>query len=328
MLCEGRYETVAQFITVAIENQIQLEAAPLDQAALGSSRQESPSERPGAPVVGTADSLKVPVEEPMLVQSKEERSDEIVWGLYNRIFPVKITLRVLARLLVTKGGKSVELKLLREESALKARAIGKELVLADRTRGSGRGEKLATGLPFKRGDKSLDRFKNMFVGTISGPGKISGFPAALRFVLLQRVGERAEVSLTPAGFRFASLKNPILDGPIEGIEGTLSSAESDFYMTHIHRVLPREWELCHRIIESIVDGNGTPAMVDQVIKRTLPSLNSSMVAPTRAGIISRLDEIGLVQRRQNGLRVSYALTERGESFPKTAQEVTAGPPNP
>jgi hypothetical protein len=162
----------------------------------------------------------------------------------------------------------------------------------------------------------------MFVGTMTSRGRVDGFPTALGFVLFQKVNGRAEASITPSGFKFANLKNPILDDGLAEAEGTLSVAESDFFMTHIHRVMPREWELCHKIIENIPDGRDSPAAVDKIILKTLPDLNLSMVAPTRAGIISRLDELGLVHRRQEGLRVSYALTKRGESFLKSAQGVT------
>jgi hypothetical protein len=322
LIRQGRYESVAQFIAVAIQNQIQLEVPSLDRIeaeVLGASS----SERASGSRIGTEVSLKPPTEEPFLVQAREESSDEVVWGLYNRIFPVKITLRMLARMLVDKGSKSVELKTLREEAALQARTLGKQLLLADRSRKSGHGARLATGLPIRRGEKSLDRFKNMFVGTISSQGKVEGFPATLRFIVFQRVGGRAEVSLTAAGFKFANLKNPILDGTVAGAESTLSEAESDFFVAHLHRVLPREWELCHRIIEDIPDGSDSPAAVDKIMLRTIPDIKPSMVAPTRAGIISRLDELRLVQRRQDGLRVSYALTKRGESFLRSAQGVTA-----
>ncbi len=302
---------------------MQLEIPSLDRVEAEVLGVQTPAEKANASRMSAEISLKAPSEEPFLIQAREERSDEVIWGLYNRIFPVKITARILARLLVDRGSKSVELKTLREEAALQARALGKQLLLADRARKSGRAERLATGLPVRRGDKSLDRFKNMFVGAMSGQGKVNGFPVTLRFVLFQRVGGRPEVSLTAAGFKFANLKNPILDGSLAEAEGTLSVAESDFFMTYIRRVLPREWELCHRIIENIPDGSDTPAAVDEIIRQTLPSLNPSMVAPTRAGIISRLDELGLVQRRQDGLRVSYALTKRGESFLKSAQGVTA-----
>ena len=322
LIREARYESVAQFIAVAIQNQIQLEVPSIERVETDVLGAAGPEKVQGSGLSADV-SLKAPTEEPFLVQTRGEQSDEVIWGLYNRIFPVKITVRVLARLLVGKGSKSIELKALREEAVLQARTLGKQLLLTDRSRKSGRGERLATGLPVRRGEKSLDRFKNMFVGAMSGQGRVDGFPAALGFVLLQRVGGRVEVSLTSAGFKFANLKNAVLDDSVEQAEGTLSVAESDFFMTHIRRVLPHEWELCHTIIESIPDGSDTPAAVDQIIRRALPGLNPSMVAPTRAGIISRLEELGLVQRRQDGLRVSYALTKRGESFLESAQGVTA-----
>lgn len=316
LLREGRYETVAQFVAVAIENQFQLEAIAVEQGAMSLAGQSTNRTNPDLPP-----KLSSPGETPALVQAKEGTNDEIVWGLYNRIFPVKITLRVLAQLLVSERSKTIELRMLRDEAALQARRLGKELALKDRSRAHGRSGKLATGLPFRRGDKSLDRFKNMFVGTVSNKGKSDGFPALLKFVVLQKLDGHAVASLTPAGYKFSSLENPILDELPEASRVALSTAESDFYTAHILDVLPREWDICCRILEGIPDGNDSPDSVDGIIRGSVPGLNPSLIAATRAGIISRLDELGLVQRRQDGLRVSYSLTKRGEVSLKSMQKV-------
>ncbi len=318
LLREHRYSSVAQFITVAIQNQIELELAPQESTDAGSRNQLDDVPRT-ADISGPL-SLKAPTEEPALAQSIQKADpDEIIWGLYNRIFPVKITLRALSQLLLSNDSKSIDLKVLREESALRARTIGKHLLVADKNRKLSRGERFATGLPVRRGDKALERFKNMFVGTMSNKGRIGGFPVALRFVLLERKNGHPEASLTRDGFNFAKLRNPVLDGEWEKAEGTLSEEEAQFYMSCVKKTLPREWELSRLIIEGITDGKDTPDAVDKTLKKFLPSLQDSMLAPTRAGVIGRLDELGLVHRVQDGTRVSYVLTNGGESFLKSTE---------
>src|SRR5206468_1883421 len=129
LLREERYESVAQFMTVAIENQFQLEEMPTEQAMSTAERHPLASEA----ITRLSSNISSLTEPPALVQTKEEASDEIIWGLYNRIFPVKITLRVLTELLANSGSKTLELKLLRDEAAVQARVIGRKLTLKDRS---------------------------------------------------------------------------------------------------------------------------------------------------------------------------------------------------
>jgi hypothetical protein len=326
LLAEGRFGSLNEFVTAAIESQIMLESKPLDQAAGEFSGEGSMANSLAEMVSNTIDGstgvvqLSIPQTPPALERLRGEISDDIAWGLYNRIFPVKITVRVLSQLLVEKGEKTVDLKLLRERTTEQARMVAHMLGSNRRDKGP-RGERLFTGLPFRRSDRSADRFENMFVGSVSLKGKAEGFPALLGFVNLKRLEGRPLASLTEAGFAFAQLRNPVLDGDATAAipNRSLSEEEADFYVAHIRSALPREWELSVHVLEEIGEGVNTTVGIDQVVRKTVHDLKSALIPPTRSGVISRLGELGLVQRRQDGAKVLYALTERGEAFLKSLQ---------
>ncbi len=313
LLEKGQYDSVNQFVAVAIENQLQYELQSderlIERAFSIDETSTASSSLPTTPLA---------TEPPLLVATPKRISDEIVWGLYNRIFPIKITLRVLGQLLARSGGKAPNLELVREESSTKAKLIGKRLSLADRTAERISGEKWSTGLPLRRTDRSLERFKDMFVGTLSGGGTAEGFPALLGFVDLQmNSGGHSTITLTQAGYTFSQLPNPVLDENTESHTATLSSNEANFYLAHVRSVLPQEWELNLRVLGAIAEGKNTPKKVDQVLIGAAPNIRQSELGPTRAGLISRMNELGLVHRKRERVNVFYVMTSQGKSYLET-----------
>lgn len=324
MLAQGKFESVNEFVAAAIESQIVLESKPLDQAE--ELNEGSLANSLDVMVSNAMESdagvlqLSIPRTPPALEKLRGETSEDIAWGLYNRIFPVKITVRVLSQMMTEKNSNVVDLKILREDTTLRAREVA-HILGANRREKAPRSERLFTGLPFRRSDKSAERFKNMFVGSVSKAGKAEGFPPLLGFIILKREDGKPVATLTDAGYAFARLKNPILDHtPGSGAPtSTLSKEEADFYISHIKRVLPREWELSSKVLEQVGEGVNTTEGIDQVVQKTVHDLKPPLVPPTRSGVISRLGELGLVQRRQDGIKVLYALTERGEVVLKSIQ---------
>lgn len=317
---------MSQFIAVSIENQLLLETSPLEQSAeniLSMSprgKEEGELESVTSRIGSGATALAISSEQPSVEKEAARSSKDVAWGLYNRIFPVKITLRVLSQLLTKEGSQSVDLKVLREEASLQAKLVAKRLGAGSRRTRYASGERLFTGLPFKNSWKASERFKNMFVGTITKSGKAEGFPVLLRFIVIRRAEGRALVSLTEAGYSFARLENPVLDDASGNTpSSTLSMAEADFYMSHIEDAVPREWDLCKKVIENIAEGVNTAKSVDDIVKRRVHEIQPGLVPATRSGVISRLSELGLVQRRQDGFNVIYKLTPHGEAFLKAVQ---------
>jgi predicted transcriptional regulator len=239
-----------------------------------------------------------------------------IWGLYNRIFPTKIGLRVIAKLTEEANDAFVELHKVQEEAGKQARFIGKELADYDETSGRPLGEKFSTGLPIGKQDKALSRYGAMFVGLLRSDGRAEGLPVDLGFVIVKRA-ERAKelVALTESGAEFVKLTNPILDRQGNVMpDYTLSEDEADFYLSHIRHWLPPEWERTQLTLTAISEGHNEPDKLDKVLRHDEKKQKSDSLSTERAGIISRLTELGLVRRRRTGLRVTYSLTNRGEQY--------------
>ena len=231
--------------------------------------------------------------------------------MYNRLFPAKIALRVISNLIITQSTTSLDLEQVQIQAAKEARSLGHELDYADKKTRKQHGEKLATGLPISSRDKATLRYQKMFVGSLDKNASGRGLLADLGLVIIKREKGRALIALTAQGAAFAGLKNPILDGKIDQSSSTLSEEETEFVIDQLKMKLPKEWERCRALIRLIGEGKETPKELDSALSRIDKGLGSS-TSTERAGILSRLTEIGLVTRRREGLNVSYSLTERGK----------------
>lgn len=320
---EGRYDDVRQFLRAAISNQIFLENSPL-----GLIGQPAQTERP----LELSRENEVPKTEfnptsrpenvPFTAETLKARK-QTIWGLYNRLFPVKVATRVLANLAVQSGIEFVDFGRVQEEAATQAKLIGRRLARYDEQSGLGHGEKLSSGLPLGRSEKAAIRYMDMFVGYLKSDGRAEGLPTDLGMMIIRKPqAGSAVVALTEAGRDFAVLANPVLDGELtKGIVSALSEEESDFLLSYIRNWMPSEYSSYQVVLKAIMAGKNDPEKLDAVVKSTLSNLVRDASITHRTGIVSRLTELGLVTRKRSGLRVSYAPTMRGE---KVAQERESG----
>ena len=240
------------------------------------------------------------------------------FGQYNRLLPVKATCRGLARLLLDEPqGISVQDAPHRLASA--ATKLGDYLAAVDRAHGRTRDEKLATAFPTtgKNVAKSQTRFANQFVAT---PGKagLSGLPVVLQ--LINHAGHSKDhLQLTDAGWKFALLKNPVLDQELDPATGRFSTQETEFLLHHIAHSVPAEDFPYRAILQAILDGASTPTTIDSALRGYIPEhdsgrLTSGFLTSQRSGAISRMADLGLVQRRRIGVRVLYEITTAGRKY--------------
>lgn len=312
-----KYEGIQSFILTAIENQLYLERQPAENLVGMQIAEDraidrkykgylfSPSvSRPTSALPDT----KV-VDEPQ----PEALGAETLWALYNRIFPVKITLRVLMNMLKANPESGfVDLWSVQDAATDEARKLRRKLVRIDRKSHRDHGDKLSTGLP-KKGDRSGDRFKFHFVGSINSKKHLEGAPAILRFVNIKRDEQgRPQVGLTKAGLEFAFLENPILDRA--NYTHTLSKEESDFYLRHIYEKLPKEYALSIGLLSAIKAGHNTPNELNEEITKLDSNIKEREAHAVRSSLIGRLSELGLLIRKRFGLKVTYILTDRGREI--------------
>jgi hypothetical protein len=326
LIREGRYRSVQDFLFAAAQNQVyDVEQAPgvvtVQQDTSISSLSFHAVDRPAAQTVGEVDYRllspelankveTVPPPEPPQVASE-------IYGLWNRFFPVKITTRVLANML--KGdGSSVPLEALQENASKNARALGKMLFKKERDIGRKRHDMIATALPTKRDEfKARARFKSHFVGFLAKKDeetKVEGAPAVLRLVnIFKGDNGHAQVGLTAAGLKFASLTNPVIDQ--EDFNSPLSEEERRFLVEHISVELPEEKKLMRSTLQAIKAGATSPETLQKELRKLKPNLNEKTELVTlRSGLLSRMFELKLLRRERSGLSVRYHVTPEGEHF--------------
>lgn len=248
-------------------------------------------------------------------------------GQYNRLFPVKIVLRVAANLISTRD----EYKLIGEQTTdveyqelhleelrvqcLKVAGYAKErFKFVDRRAGSNMGEKLSVGLPDKDGDankvkKQAERFVSQFVGSVRNKGQ--GLPFELG---LLSVNSDGIVKFTENGVRFMLMENPLFDSQSAWKDGdSFSQDEKIFLLNMIKRNVPDEFQLMITMLNLIQNGKTSPKPLEEALIEEF-SVSKTESSLMRSGVLARMIELSLVIREQTGRNVTYSLTEIGSKL--------------
>lgn len=227
-----------------------------------------------------------------------------IFGQVNRIFPFKLVCRWLASTAATDGHwpkyAAVTARL-----ADDAGTIGSLLDQWDQTAERDRGGELATALPRRKNNASLDRFLSQFVARITRASEIS--PGAVCQYDMARFQD-STLALTEQGMAFAKLSSPILDKQDPKSAVALSDEEADFLIAHIRRWVPTEWADMKLALAAVKEGKSSPAELAAGIRPHLPQeWTDSMVQTHVSGVIARLSDIRLVRRSWMGRNVQYQL---------------------
>lgn len=339
-VAQGEYEDAREFVTIALENQVELEQSSddssevmtLDEAINTGQEHRSVSDATaGAPQTALGSYGPGALEQseydlvPTVSPPVDSRLDDgPLWGQFNRIFPVKLTLRVLANHLRNQavhapdqngaGDELVPLDKFSPKAANIAREYGLKIRQADNIKDRGRGEKLSAALPV--GDapqKSKDRFRTHFVGTTDQQGDLTGAAPHLLFVNIP-ADPPGFIGITDSGLEFASHWNPLIDsGP--NADHPLSDDEIEFYLRHVQKDLPAEFEAMALVATAISEGVNRPDSLTARVASINESWTESQASTVRTGLVSRMYELGLVRRERVGQRgIGYQLTDAGENF--------------
>ena len=255
----------------------------------------------------------------MWTKGQEIPLDRWLFGQFNKLLPAKASCRALAFLTSSKS-ESVPL----EEAALivakEASILGDFLAQHDKLNGIKRDNALSTAFPTsgKGVEKSQQRYANQFVASINKQDQISGLLFDLK--LINRAGRKKKhLLLTEPGWQFASMPNPILDDQQEHPRQKFSQDEKRFLLDHIAQSVPVEDFAYRSILKAILDGADTPkgidaALQEQVSEGEKSNLSGSFLSSQRSSAISRMEDLGLVERVRNGIHISYAITELGKRY--------------
>jgi len=320
LIRQKRYRSVQDFLFTSARNQLYVEEHDLGEVTLEQHGRDIPvsvpiSEQLTQPWTGKVgyellspdiDKVQtIPPPEPNQVRTE-------IFGLWNRFFPIKITVRVLANML-NGNGSTVPLDALQENASSTAREFGKNLAKKERDLRRKRAEMVSTALPTKRDEfRAKARFKSHFVGYIN-KGRIEGAPATLRFLnMLKDQNGKVSVGLTDAGLKFASLANPVIIG--SDFNSSFSEEERRFLIDHIAAELPEEMKLIRFTLQAIKRGATSPEAVHEALKKLRCDLDETDLRTLRSGILSRMSELKLLTRIRIGLTVRYQVTSIGEQL--------------
>lgn len=241
-----------------------------------------------------------------------------LFGQYNKLLPVKAVCRALLNL-QQKSPCGLPVDETASMIASAACGLGDCLKKLDDKLHLSRENVLAAAFPSSASgsEGSRLRFSSQFVSGLR-QGRLEGLPAALHLVGVDEA-KVPRLSLTRAGAEFALLANPVLDGQIEAPGRKFSDDEIGFLLDHIRKAVPEEVSAYMTILDSITKGSNTPDAVDVHIRKrfALPkeaNITKTFLTTQRTGAISRMVDLGLVERVRAGLRVTYLATQVGKQF--------------
>jgi hypothetical protein len=307
----GKYRNVQDFVTAALRNQVYLESPTAVSSGLSQEDRTIATRSVGNTPDMTA--LRSDISQAKTVALTASSRPDFIWGQYNKLFPVKIVTRVAANLAINRATDFIALTELQDEAADLAREVGKIIEQNDKQSGRKRGNIFSAGLPIgKRVEKAKTRFKTQFVGYLSRE-RMEGAAPALKFLELKKGSSGlAYAGLTNLGLKFAAIRNPILDAG--EFDAPFSTEEVNFLLDHISANLPQEAELMRYILSEVAEGIATPEELNRGLDERLHDWKHNEVVTMRAGLVSRLSELGLLTRKKDGVKVTYFVTELGQKF--------------
>ncbi len=329
------YNTVDQFITVAIENQLHIEEDEITTKR-ASDISDNEVKRNYKNLI-YAEHLAIPEATPTFVTPPAFNQLVCIkaglpehqcwmWGQINRIFPIKLALRCLVKQL--SGGEWVELEKYKDEAARIALEFGKMIKAYEDKRNKKREDRISAGLPSSSEDpsdrvKSLTRYKSQFIGGLRKDSKLDGAMLFLRFANIIKNDKGEEViGITETGFEFARIENPVID--FSEYEQSLSEEEANYYIMHIYKNVPGEFNAIQWLLQKISTGISERTKLNNEITEEFGNIwekSDAVINTQRAGLMSRISELKLIDKNKIGIQVEYLISENGNKFLKKYEEV-------
>jgi hypothetical protein len=264
--------------------------------------------------------------ERLCIQKNISEEKTWTWGQINRIFPVKLAVRALLKLIVGRMAKQqseetfsgkVPYDFYVDYACEVARAIGAEV---EKREENERGEKVSAALPIGDDEsKAKARFKNQFLITMRRDGTLDGALARFKFANLDEDGGALYVALTDAGYAFAKEENPVLDQ--SDTRAAFQEKEVAFLLSHVKNEVPGEYNAMSWLLTTISKGINKRPDINEALKAYTSKekyhWSDSVINTQRSGLISRTAELDLITREKDGLEVTYGLSDSGKKVLRT-----------
>ena len=311
--------SILTFIKMAVENQLHLETETnsyyfekfSDINSQGNKKfrelhtpvklkksKESVKVRQGNDIIPAFDFNKIhPIE------LKYPIKDTIIWGQYNKFFPIKFGLRFLCYKLSNSKESTINLNEFQIECSKKASYMKEILESIDKKENRKRGEKFSAGLP-DNNEKSQYRYISHFLGFRTSKGDPVGGIPTLGFAEFSN----SNVGITRYGLEFAKIENPIMDISTNS-DALMSKEEQEYLLHHIKQHLPQEAKIIKLVLKSISEKKNTPDSIN--IELSKFEGIGEKANTIRTGILARSHDLGLIERENIGIHSFYKITNFG-----------------
>lgn len=231
-----------------------------------------------------------------------------VWGMVNRVFPLKLVARVCATLSRDRGlSLNVAYRACADAAAHLAPLLTEDDLKAGRRRNENRAVALPSGPQL---EKSKVRFAQQFVGRRDAERGFGG--GAFDLGILGIDVKTSLIAPTDLGWQFAMLRNPVLDESWLGASN-LSEEEKDFFLLRIVPNVSAERHAAGTILRALSSRPLSPeALGRSVFPRTSPGSSTVVANTARAGALGRLVDVGAVSREPQGRSAILEITEKGK----------------
>ena len=245
---------------------------------------------------------------------EEQIVSQIFWAQYYRFLPLKIASLVLFKMAHERPVPLVDYA---RTSVTVATRVYQRLRALDTKLKLPPGGRLSTSFPKPR-EKSQARFEDQFlISRRSRNGLLDGFLARAKFANLVEVDGELCVGLTRAGAEFVKLPNPVIAND-SAPSRSLSEQEVNFLVDHLREKVPLEYNHMLAFLDALAGGADSRTTLDATMKgfynavlKGADRMTNEHVSSMRAGVQSRLQEMGFVASRRDGRNASCTITAKG-----------------
>lgn len=301
----GIYQNYSNFYNIAGENQLIIEKEDARSGTYYPEDRGSLAFRLPFSIENFSILFEIPEWNKIKSPTVNKEGEDWLWGQINRIFPVKVALRVLI-IEIVKNNSPIEIDEFYEKACEKGLMLYNHLARVGEKSKKRRDDRLNVGLP--KNQKGFARYQNHFIGSIRKDSKLDGAIFKLKFANLINNC----IAPTKQGFLFAKLENPCLD--TSNPMSVFSDKEVKFLLSHIINFLPSEKQTYKLIIGLILNGKSSPSKINEEIRKYHEEWSDPVVNTMRSGAMSRMYELGLLRKEKTGVQVKYCVTNLGKEF--------------
>lgn len=335
-LTSNKYSSISEFVTLAIQNQLAIDGEvskfPSIESLVTQKNEKLPITNKDKIEISKIQNHKIET-----VSVNKIQDNFPFWGTQNKYLCLKQITTDFLQLASTEENTWIRYDVTMNSLIQGAIEIRRRFEAIDKLLHRPRGDKYQTGFPFND-SKSISRYEKQYIGGINANSRIYGMALEMGFLSIRRNKEtdKLEFGITKDGKDFANLESTILHKKTSNISPTtphLSGREVDFIISILKKRKSTEVDLMKYTLEYISQGKNQPDEgknpTKEFLDKSFPEIAhnkkggsfSIIEANTmRAGIISRLAELGLIKIIKKGIKSEYEVTKKGYDFLRVKEE--------